>query len=292
MTEETRECKKCGGNNSSASNYCSNCAAPLNPNADLSVINHKQTDLSSSQNTIKPNPYIGFIISLILPGFAHIAMGQLFKGIVLACIGFGTAFFTFFIVYILSGIFSAIDVFILTKKMNSGIRIRKWEFFFQKSDPDPCLCSQCNAVAKEVWKFCSQCGAVLRNKKYIHLIPGALSKFNVFCPGVIHMYMGQELKGLMWLIIAIIGGFFSFGILYPIIGIFSAYDLWIITDRLNRDIPVKKWDFFFSKNKPLVCSNNKCQVPIREDWNFCPSCKRNLAKDKNGLQFIRKINGG
>jgi TM2 domain-containing membrane protein YozV len=292
-------CPKCGSTDDILNNnYCPRCGASLTFDSTPRLTENKppainipyesniimkkpivSQHISSPKKGIQPNPYMGFIISLIIPGLSQIAMGQFFKGIILACIAIGAGFSSLGFGYILCGILSAIDVFVLTKRMNEGKEIKTWEFFYQESDP-PLLCNKCNITVKSVWRFCPECGSPLHNNQYIHLKPDALWRFNMAFPGIIHMYIGQELKGLILFIIALILGFFSSGILYLVIGFLASCDLGEMEERLKKGIKIQKWDTCFNKITELnICSNSNCQSVIEENWHFCPACKRNLAKN-------------
>lgn len=84
----------------------------------------------SATNT--KSPFVAGLLSFLMVGMGQIYIGQLEKGLTMIAI------VLLLIVTVVLGplgllilIFNVVDAFMLARKLNQGMTVRKWQFFFQ-----------------------------------------------------------------------------------------------------------------------------------------------------------------
>jgi TM2 domain-containing membrane protein YozV len=67
---------------------------------------------------------------------------------------------------------------------------------------------------------------------------------SILVPGLGQIYNGQTVKGIVLLLLAVVGGSITCGIAYFPVWVIAVVDAALIADKINRGIHVGEWDFF------------------------------------------------
>lgn len=135
-------CPKCDTDNVEENKYCTNCASPLEDGKKkasgkltptLSEVSEKNEveEKNPAGGEKQKEPILTAVASFIIPGAGQIWLGQLTKGVGILVLAILLSCFTGGLAYIIAGIFSAVDAFKLTEKINTGKQLEDMEFFFQ-----------------------------------------------------------------------------------------------------------------------------------------------------------------
>ena len=135
-------CPKCSTENDEENKYCTSCASPLKevsseekysvtPSYSSQSLRDEDSYISKTETKGKKEPLIMGLLSLFIPGLGQMLIGQMAKGagilvgtVILTCITGG-------FLWLPIGLFSAIDSYKLTEKINEGNTPGEMEFFFQ-----------------------------------------------------------------------------------------------------------------------------------------------------------------
>jgi TM2 domain-containing membrane protein YozV len=123
-------CSACGTRQTGGARFCSSCGQPL---FDQPVPTANQaTPIDSSGLVLNPNPlppWGAALCSLIIAGLGQMLLGQVAKGVVILLIGIVVGALTAGVGAIIIWIVTAVDAYQIAKKLNSGVLVRKWEWF-------------------------------------------------------------------------------------------------------------------------------------------------------------------